>query len=308
MPTPSATLETRQTLAKASALVDTFQNRQRETLTAFETLCARQTQSNRSLVANILSTWADDAAEGGISALYKKKAVDSLAECLSRFSFWGHIFHKVPGTTKQAVAITMSYCLSSKADRKKIKKNIESGYIMDRPILTKKESSDFKKRSTESLGQSLYELQINMQQSYSIFNIPNQLSHRTEAEKEAIESDLRATSRQMDYEDISIGINQMTQDLVPFFFKESRPMAIRSHGLAFSTALYGRISWGNNNTQTIDRVQSVLNLTKTFSFLFLTMPAWKQEGMIRHLYPKKQKATIQQFFRMAAKSDCHCHV
>ena len=147
-----------------------------------------------------------------------------------------------------------------------------------------------------------------MQQSYSLFNIPNQFSHHAPAEKGALEHTLRSVARQMGHTHIGVGVQQMAQSLVPFFFQETRPMAIRSQGLAFSTALYGRINWGSDNTETIDRVQSVLNLTKTFSFLFLTMPAWKQEGMIRHLYPKKQKEVIRNFFRMAAKSDCHCRV
>ena len=308
MPTSFAIAEKRQTFAKASALITTFQNRQNKTLTEFETLCASQKPDDRRQIVSVLSSWTDDMAEGGISALYRKKAIDGLTEGLSRFSVWGHIFRTVPGTRDKAEAITMSYCLSSPGDRKRVKKNIELGHIYGRPMFDDAESPDFKKRSTADLGKSIYQLQVHMQDSSSVFNIPNHFSHHAPAEKKAIENTLRSVARQMGHTNIGIGVQQMTQDLVPFFLKETRPMAIRSEGLAFSTALYGRISWGGDNTQTVERIQSVLNVAKTFSFLFLSMPAWKQEGMIRHLYPKKQKEVIRNFFRMAAKSDCHCRM
>lgn len=302
---------------KVAEHIHEFQYRQALVLSQFEKKTARKPIQQREEIVHGFEIYSDPMAD------YRYYTINSdrcrMIEHLSgewplHPSLWRRVRDKIAdclGETgklpvEKAEAVMMSYHLSLPAEREKFKKNLVAGVVEDRlHIGQQRPNRQYARCTTTQLGKSiLIDYQPALSTPESCLNLLHQLSYRSDEDKKRIYHLFKEAVVVSKEQNIDTGVNLLSNALIPYFFKESRPLIVQSEAHRDEIAQYTALSARK------EKFKRIQELTKIFAWLFLTEPPFTQQQQIKQLFsdhPRRdRRKVIRNFFRLANEGHCRC--
>jgi hypothetical protein len=269
-----------QRIADADKVITEFKYRQALTLTKFETLCSKKEAKQRDEIVLALEYDADEMCEHGYFSHYRQRAKSALQTTLKL-------------SDRESEELLMTYYFSLPREREKFKRHIIAGVVEKRPELyTLKPNPEFKRTSTKELGRKLVGLQADLRHTKEL-NIGIQLSSRPAEKIEKIKAVLLLAIKESDEFGIDTAVQNLTNRILPHYFKEASPYIKKDNKKALSESLRARP----------EKYVKVKNLLNVYGWLLLTNSRLDQPFIINALnYREQQKS----FIRVAKKMERCC--
>lgn len=262
-------------IIQADEIIKEFQYRQVETLTKFELLCSKKGEKTRDAVVASFEGNADEMSRHGYYATYYHKNLKTDLKKMLGLSF------------NDAEAVMLSYHFLLPFEREKFKRHLLAGVIEQRSELYRlKPNQKYKRDMTVSLGEMVLGYQSKTCLP-SPFNIPFQLSTLPQEDKEKIKDIFLYAAQVSTEQGIDKGIQNLTNAILPYYFKEVYPCLKTNSKMALCTAMRTR-------PQKFFKINKLLN---TFGWLFLTQHPWDQERTLKNLYHKENKRSLRKMLR-----------
>ena len=301
----------------AREIIHEFQYRQALVLSQFERKTAKKPAMQRDQIVRGFEIYSDSMAGDRYYTINndRYRMIEHLSgEWPTHTDAWQRIRNKIADCLGQsgrlpiekAEAVMMSYHLSLPAEREKFKKHLIAGVSEVRfNIKQQKPNPQYTSSTTAQLGKRiLVEYQPALSAPASCLNLLHQLSYRSDEDKQRIQRQIKKAVVTAKETNIEAGANLLSNALLPYFFKEARPLIAQSEAhdneIAQYAAFYAR-------GRKFKRIQ---NLTQTFAWLFLTESPFAQQQQTEQLFAnhpcRDRRKVIRNFFKLAAEEHCRC--
>lgn len=225
---------------------------------------------------------ADEVAEHGFFSHYQTYMVNDLK--------------KVGFSKTETQDILLSYMFMQKAERERFLRHIVAGVMETRPALFHvSHRREFKDVSTKTLGIKLLDTQLSAfsyigeKSVVKGLDILQPLSMKSATEKQEILTHINTARKTAETQSVDAGVRQMTDSLVPYFFKEATPFLNKKENdsdmVALYTSFYARQ----------DKFFRIRRLVESFAFLFLTQQDYEQEESLRSFSQARRKIATKTF-------------
>jgi len=261
-------LDHREHLIVVARQIMAFRNRRNLALSYFEILCKRKKPEARNYIASSLRVWGQEMAEHGFYSHYQGRLIHNLME--AGFS------------EKKATDFIFAYHFSGESEKADVVRHIKKGLVRHRKgiIPADWEEKKYKKYSLTELGKKVLNgSRFFMLAPTSMFNLVNQFKKKTPEEKTEILNHFQEARNITRKEGIDQGIKNLTDSLLPHFFRESKPFKNKS--MALYAAYLSRP----------EKFSYVKVLVEAFAWMFLSQNYFGQESYLRQLKPQKRLVT-----------------
>lgn len=263
-------------------VVAEFRYRQALSLTLFEQRCSKTSADERHFLVSEFESNADEMEDHGYYSHYRDRLLHTLTHRQdSYYPVRRHIFLK----QAEAEALMMSYQLSTPTDRDRFKRHLIAGVVEQRPDIKtlKPDVRPFAKEPTSVLGKMIITCYQPLLQQSSDFNVLAHLSRQSQSDRQTIKNLCASAIHMTQDQGITEATRQLTDDLLPYYFREAKPYIASSQqkhsAMANYTAFYAR-------PQKFFRMRDFIS---SFVWVFLTEHQGNQNRALDTLTPRRQR-------------------